>query len=109
MEALGPVLILMSIPLIFRWVPPNRFFGFRIPATLKNESVWYDVNAGSGRLFLVLGVLMVALEFVLPAAARIPVLRVVGAVGFTAIVATTWRTANRLAAGVSSRTAAPTP
>ena len=102
MEALGPILILLSIPLIFRWVPPNRFFGLRIPATLKNESVWYDVNARSGRLSLMLGVLMVALEFVLPTSARIPVLRVIGTVGFTVLTVINWRAANRM---VRERTA----
>jgi uncharacterized membrane protein len=102
MEALGPILILLSIPLIFRWVPPNRFFGLRIPATLKNESVWYDANARSGRLFFMLGVLMVTLEFVLPTSARIPVLRVIGTVGFTALIVINWRAANRM---VRERTA----
>jgi len=34
MEAIGPVLIVVSIPLILRWVPRNRFYGLRIPATL---------------------------------------------------------------------------
>ena len=97
MEAIGPLLILFSIPLVFRWVPPNRFFGLRIPATLKNESVWYDANALSGRHLIFLGLFMVALEFVLPSSARIPILRVVGIVGFFSIVAMDWRTANRWA------------
>jgi len=97
MEAIGPILIVLSIPLVFRWVPPNRFFGLRIPSTLGNESVWYDANALSGRHMIVLGLLMVALEFLLPRSARIPILRVVGTVGFFAIVALNWRTANRWA------------
>lgn len=97
MEAIGPILILVSIPLVLRWVPPNRFFGLRVPSTLKNESVWYDANALSGRHLIVLGLLMVALEFVLPRSARIPILRVVGTVGFFGSVALDWRTANRWA------------
>lgn len=97
MEAIGPVLILLSIPLLFRWVPPNRFYGFRIPATRRNESVWYDANALSGRHLLQLGLLMVALEFVIPTSIRTPVLATIGWLGFIGIVAIDWRTANRWA------------
>jgi hypothetical protein len=58
MDAIGPVLVVLSIPLILRWVPRNRFFGFRVPATGANESVWYDANALCGRHLLLLGLLM---------------------------------------------------
>jgi hypothetical protein len=95
MEALGPVLILLSIPLIFRWVPRNRFYGFRIPATCSNESVWYDANALSGRHFFLLGALMVGLEFVLPSHVRILTLRTIAIVGLLGITIADWRTANR--------------
>ena len=37
MEALGPVLALLSLPLMFRWIPPNRFFGLRIPSVSSSE------------------------------------------------------------------------
>jgi uncharacterized membrane protein len=95
MEALGPLLIVLSIPLIFRWIPPNRFVGFRVPATRSSTSVWYDANALHGRHLFLLGLFMVALEFVLPISVRIPALRAVGIAGFVAILAADWRTANR--------------
>lgn len=95
MEAIGPVLIVLSVPLILRWVPRNRFYGLRIPATCANESVWYDANAVSGRHMLLLGVFMVALEFVLPSAIRIVTLRAIGIVGMVVILVADWRTANR--------------
>jgi uncharacterized membrane protein len=95
MEALGPVLIVFAIPLIFRWIPPNRFFGLRIPATHSDVSVWYDANALVGRHMFALGLVMVLLEFVLPASSRIAVLRVVGTVGFVIMIVVDWRTANR--------------
>ena len=95
MEAIGPLLVLLSIPLILRWVPRNRFYGFRIPSTLANDSIWYDANALSGRHMLILGLLMVALEFVLPSTLRIPVLRTIGIVGVAAFIVADWRTANR--------------
>jgi uncharacterized membrane protein len=95
MEAIGPVLILLSIPLILRWIPQNRFVGFRIPATRSNKSVWYDANALCGRHYLLLGLLMVVLEFLLPRSMRTPVLATIGWIGFVGITVADWRTANR--------------
>ena len=95
MEAIGPILILFSLPLMFRWIPPNQLFGFRTPATLRDRSVWYDANALTARHLFALGVVLVSLEFVLPRALRIGVLRVIATIGFVAIIVTDWRTANR--------------
>ena len=95
MEALGPIFILLSIPLIFRWVPRNRLYGLRIPATFANESVWYDANALSGRHLFMLGAVMVFLDFALPPASRLVVLRTVCLLGLALIVIVDWRTANR--------------
>lgn len=97
MAAIGPALILLSIPLVFRWVPRNRLYGFRVPATLRNDAVWYDVNAHSGRHFLLLGLLMVGLEFVLPRASYGTVLPAVAIPGLAIITIVNWRRANRLA------------
>jgi hypothetical protein len=97
MEALGPVLIVLSIPFLFRWIPRNRVFGFRIAATLRSDAIWYDANALCARHLLLLGIVMVALEFMLPASARIATLQAVGVVGFAAIIVADWRTANRWA------------
>ena len=93
-EALGPVLLVLSIPLILRWIPPNSFFGLRIPAT-RNKSVWYDANALCGRHLFLLGLLMVVLEFLLPRSMRTPVLGTIGWLGFFGVIAADWRTANR--------------
>jgi uncharacterized membrane protein len=96
MEAIGPLLILLSLPLMLRWVPRNRFFGLRIPSTLRDESVWYDINALCARHLLLLGLLLVLLEFVLPVSIRNETLRVISSTGFAAIIILDWRTANRL-------------
>ncbi len=95
MEAIGPLLILVSIPLICRWIPPNRFYGFRIPATRTSPSVWYDANALAGRHMLMLGGFMVALEFILPVSVRIPALSTIGTLGMVLFIIADWRTANR--------------
>ena len=95
MEAIGAVLMLVSVPLMLRWIPPNRLFGFRVPATLRDRSVWYDVNALSARHCFALGATMVALEFALPIAIRTPTLRLVAIGGLLLITIANWRTANR--------------
>lgn len=40
--------------------------------------------------------LMIALAFLLPAGTRVPVLRVVGSVGFVVVITANWRGAHRL-------------
>jgi len=95
MEAIGPVLLVMSIPFMLRWIPRNHVFGFRVAATLANDSVWYDANARGARQTFVLGLFMVALEFILPLAIRNQVLATVAIVALPIIVVTNWRTANR--------------
>jgi len=43
---------LISLPLIFRKVPPNPVYGYRTRATLSDETLWYEVNAYFGLRFL---------------------------------------------------------
>jgi uncharacterized membrane protein len=95
MEAIGPVLMLTSIPLILRWIPQNRLYGFRIPATLRNQSVWYDANALCGRHFFLLGSFMVLLELVLPSSIRTQALTLTAIAGLVLLTAIDWKTANR--------------
>jgi hypothetical protein len=97
MEALGPVFILLSIPLLFRWIPRNRLYGFRVAATLRSDTVWYDVNARSARHLLLIGCVMVGLEFVLPKSYRKGVLSTIAVAGLAAMTFVNWRWANRLA------------
>ena len=95
MEAIGPVLVLLSLPLMFRWIPPNRFFGLRVPSTLRNKSVWYDANALTARHLFALGAFLVFLEFALPLSIRIGMLRAAASIGFATIIIMDWRMANR--------------
>jgi uncharacterized membrane protein len=43
------LLIILSIPMIRRKVKPNGWYGVRVPATLKNEALWYDANEYGGK------------------------------------------------------------
>ncbi len=49
------LLIGVSVPLVLRKVRPNRWYGFRTPATLKDERLWYEVNARTGMDMLGVG------------------------------------------------------
>jgi hypothetical protein len=95
MEALGPVLVVMSIPLLLRWVPRNYVYGFRIAATLRSDAVWYDANALFARHAFRLGLLMIALELILPLSMRNFTLAAVAIIGLAVTVVKDWRTANR--------------
>jgi uncharacterized membrane protein len=95
MEALGPALILLSIPLMLRLVPPNRIYGFRVPSTLRNRSVWYDANARAGWQMSLMGLVMVLLELLLPLPVRNVVLSTIGVAGLLLVTAVNWRLANR--------------
>jgi uncharacterized membrane protein len=49
-----PLLVLaFSIPLIYKKVPPNRWYGFRTPKTLSSDAMWYRTNKIGGQYFVV--------------------------------------------------------
>lgn len=51
----GLLTILLGLPLKRRKVKPNWFYGFRTPATLKDEALWYDVNEKTGTDLVMIG------------------------------------------------------
>jgi hypothetical protein len=53
---LGPLFIGLAIPLFRRRVPPNWTYGFRLPSTMADERVWYDMNARAGLHMIVIGI-----------------------------------------------------
>ncbi|PON18682.1 hypothetical protein C2W62_06700 [Candidatus Entotheonella serta] len=59
----GVGLIVAGYPLMTRRVPPNYWYGFRVPKTLRDPHVWYDANYVAGRDLLLAGlaVLLTAL------------------------------------------------
>ena len=58
MSAAGPffaacaVIALVSIPLILRAVPPNRWYGIRTARTLSDRALWFRANRFAGWAFL---------------------------------------------------------
>ena len=45
----GVALFLGSLPLIYRRVPMNRFYGTGLGDLYKSQQRWYDIDAYSGR------------------------------------------------------------
>lgn len=56
----GILFCLISVPLIKGRVPRNHWYGFRVPKTLRSDSVWYPVNAYSGKCLYVAGLIIAA-------------------------------------------------
>ena len=50
---MNAVLIAATLPLVFRLVPPNRWYGFRLPGTEISPELWYGINAIGGQMFIV--------------------------------------------------------
>jgi len=64
----APILIiLVSVPLIFEWIPRNGFYGFRTPRTLESDAIWYPANKIAGILFALAGGIWVLAAMFLPA------------------------------------------
>lgn len=74
------VIAAISVPLILRKIPPNRFYGFRTPRTLADRTLWFRVNCFAGWAFLLASAVgavlliafpspnLAALQFIIPIA-----------------------------------------
>ena len=101
LAGLSVMLVLVSIPLLLRRIPPNAFYGLRVPATYADEWVWYEANALAGRDMVALGVLLTVLALVLPVfglegGTPSMVWAAVAGVGSLVMTLVAWRRANRL-------------
>ena len=97
---LGLVFIGVSIPLIQKRIPPNRFYGLRIPATFADETVWYEANARAGKDLLRLGLLIAGVGAGLyfakvPLWLKVMVWFIVVEAGVIGMLIRSWRFANR--------------
>lgn len=97
----GGLLIALGVPLMNRRVPPNAWWGLRIPATFADEEVWYEANAASGRDAVRFGIVLVAGALVLPLLGIGPeayalIMIVLTLVVVIAMVVRGWTLANRL-------------
>jgi len=63
----GALEILMGIPLMYGKIKPNWFYGFRLPKTVSNKEIWYEVNKQTGRDFMVSGMIIIIVSLFLMA------------------------------------------
>ncbi len=54
------LLFILSLPLLLKIIPPNRFYGYRSGKSKANEKIWYKTN----RLWGMLGVIASIIAFV---------------------------------------------
>ena len=54
----GVLFVALSIPLIEKRVPPNRYYGFRTAKTLADPAIWYEINRISGIDLFIAGMLI---------------------------------------------------
>lgn len=50
----------LAIPMILGKVPPNHWYGFRIPLTVDNPEIWYPANRYAGWLLVGGGIIDMA-------------------------------------------------
>ncbi|GMV98968.1 MAG: hypothetical protein AMXMBFR84_01080 [Candidatus Hydrogenedentota bacterium] len=60
---IGLVIIAVSLPLILNKIPPNHFYGVRIPKAFESERNWYDINAYGGRALCSWGAVILLAAF----------------------------------------------
>jgi uncharacterized membrane protein len=97
----GMAVAVLSIPPTLGWVPRNPVYGFRVPATLRSDRVWYAMNRRFGRELIVVGIALATIGTLLDAAGLdTPTGRAVAVVAMIASLVTTtvrgWRSANRM-------------
>lgn len=77
------LLVLLGIPLYFRIVPPNRFYGFRTQRTLTGPKAWYAVNRVTGGWMVLTGAITAAIAtWVARAEYRVPVAAAINLTSF---------------------------
>lgn len=54
----GAIIFLLSLPLIFKRIPPNRLYGIRTKAAFASDADWYRINTIGGKRLAVSGVLV---------------------------------------------------
>ena len=53
--AMAILMIAVGLPLWAHRIRPNLWYGFRTPATLRDERIWYPVNQETGGWLIVTG------------------------------------------------------
>ena len=65
------VIALLSVPLILKVVPPNRWYGIRTARTLSNNELWFSANRFAGWAFLMAASVSAAALLIAPEVASV--------------------------------------
>lgn len=71
--AAGLIIAASAAPLILGKIPPNRWYGFRTPKTLRDPAIWYSANAYAGRWLLAAGLIIAAAAVALSVTPKISI------------------------------------
>jgi hypothetical protein len=63
LTSIGAMSVVVSVPLILRWVPMNRWYGIRTRKAFASEENWYAINAYGGKLFFAFGAFLLAVAW----------------------------------------------
>jgi uncharacterized membrane protein len=53
------LLAVLGTPLVLKLIPPNHYYGYRLPAAFTSRETWYQLNFEAGRAFLVAAMLCI--------------------------------------------------
>ena len=56
----------LSLPCLFGRVPPNRWYGFRIPAAYRSDAHWYAIQRHGARGLILGGIVLLAVGLATP-------------------------------------------
>lgn len=99
---IGIVLAAVSVPLLFGLIPRNPIYGFRVPATMRDDAVWYAINRSAAREAIIIGLVLAVLAWLSERAGLdvAPVRVTLSVALLAALVVFTvrgWRAADRMA------------
>jgi len=68
--AIWILLFILSFPLAFNLIPPNRVYGFRTASTLSSPDIWAKANIFAGWAFMLSALAGAAVTYFIPEAAE---------------------------------------
>ena len=55
--------IVIGLPLVFRKIKPNYFYGYRLSSyVIENDDIWYRINEIGGKHLVIIGCLVAAIS-----------------------------------------------
>ena len=64
-EIVGIALAVLSVPFLWDLIPRNRFYGFRVPGTLRDDRTWYAINRWAAKRAIMIGAALAIAAWVL--------------------------------------------